>query len=224
MVAKINASKLIESSTRNLEKMFKGIEKSSSDTKINMEKLMKDMGDYDVLVGIPQEKASRKDGEISNAELAFMHTHGVRSPKMIKEMEKDIKKGSSYSEAYKLYLLSHGSPAYRVPPRPIIEPAIEANIEVLAKGLKKAMEHFLEGDKENGESELNRVGLRAQGYVRGWFTDPRNNWPPNAPSTVQRKGSDRPLIDTGELRKSITYIVKTKQDVQTENKTNAKEE
>ena len=42
-----------------------------------------------------------------------------------------------------------------------------------------------------------------------------NNWPPNSPSVIaekRRKGSTnpRPLIDTGELRKSITYFVKTK--------------
>ena len=34
-----------------------------------------------------------------------------------------------------------------------------------------------------------------------------NGWKPNAPSTIKAKGSDKPLIDTGELRKSIRGIV-----------------
>jgi len=34
--------------------------------------------------------------------------------------------------------------------------------------------------------------------------------PPNAPSTIARKGSDVPLIDTGRLRQSIDYVVKVK--------------
>lgn len=32
--------------------------------------------------------------------------------------------------------------------------------------------------------------------------------PPNAPSTIARKGSSTPLIDTGQLRSSITYAVR----------------
>lgn len=31
--------------------------------------------------------------------------------------------------------------------------------------------------------------------------------PPNAPSTIARKGSSKPLVDTGHLRQSITYQV-----------------
>ena len=31
---------------------------------------------------------------------------------------------------------------------------------------------------------------------------------PNAPATVKRKGSSQPLIDTGNLRKSITFVIR----------------
>lgn len=31
--------------------------------------------------------------------------------------------------------------------------------------------------------------------------------PPNAPSTIKKKGSSNPLIDTGQLKNSITYEV-----------------
>ncbi len=33
------------------------------------------------------------------------------------------------------------------------------------------------------------------------------DWAANAPSTIERKGSDSPLIDTGQLRRSITSSV-----------------
>lgn len=39
---------------------------------------------------------------------------------------------------------------------------------------------------------------------RGW-----GSWAPNRPSTVRRKGSDSPLIDTGQLRRSISSAVTT---------------
>ena len=31
-----------------------------------------------------------------------------------------------------------------------------------------------------------------------------------APSTIKRKGSAQPLVDTGALRQSITYIIRPK--------------
>ena len=40
------------------------------------------------------------------------------------------------------------------------------------------------------------------------FENPKNNWPPNSPRTIAKKGSDVPLIDTGELRKSITHVIR----------------
>ncbi|MBY6921870.1 hypothetical protein HYH30_19035, partial [Clostridium botulinum] len=43
---------------------------------------------------------------------------------------------------------------------------------------------------------------------RAWFTNPSNNWAENSAETIKRKDSDKPLIDTGELRKSITYVIK----------------
>ena len=33
---------------------------------------------------------------------------------------------------------------------------------------------------------------------------------PNAPSTIRRKGSSKPLIDTGRMRQSVDYVIKPK--------------
>jgi hypothetical protein len=38
--------------------------------------------------------------------------------------------------------------------------------------------------------------------------------PPNAPSTIEQKGSSKPLVDKGRLRQSITYEVTSKANVQ----------
>lgn len=37
-------------------------------------------------------------------------------------------------------------------------------------------------------------------------------YPPNAPSTIKKKGSSNPLIDTGHMRSSIRYVVKSAED------------
>jgi hypothetical protein len=54
---------------------------------------------------------------------------------------------------------------------------------------------------------MKRAGMEAVNRVKSFFTDPRNNWPRNAPSTIRRKGSSRRNIDTGALRDAMTYVL-----------------
>lgn len=149
-----------------------------------MEKGLKQLADFEVLVGIPEEKTDREEvpdiGPVTNAELAFIHTHG--------------------------------SPMRNIPPRPIIEPAIEdsENSKAISEDLKLAIQAALDGDRAKTISQLNKAGISAQNAVRDWFTNPRNNWAPNSPRTIAKKKSDRPLIDTGQLRKAISYVVRKK--------------
>lgn len=97
----------------------------------------------------------------------------------------------------------------RVPPRPVIEPAIEAkdNRAVIVEELKGAAVAALDGKPGEVTRRLKRAGMEGQNRSRAWFTDPRNHWAPNAPSTIRRKGSDRPNIDTSQMRKAIISIV-----------------
>jgi hypothetical protein len=66
----------------------------------------------------------------------------------------------------------------------------------------------LAGDAEGAKKKMLRAALQGQNVCRAWFTDGRNGWAPNKPATIARKGSDRPLIDTGALRASIVGIVR----------------
>ena len=161
----------------------------------------------DVLVGIPQEGSSRKSGEgITNAELAYIHTHGIRNIGMRQEMQGSLDHGTPYSKAYEMYIQAHGSPLWNSPPRPIIEPAIEDMKGPISEQLRQAIVAALEGG--NPEPALKRAGMLGQNAARGWFVNPKNNWAPNSPLTIAKKKSDKPLINTGELRKSITFIVR----------------
>ncbi len=166
-----------------------------------------------VYVGIPEKNAARKGDPVTNAQLAFLLTHGVRDVDMRRIMyAAQHNRKITYSQALALYIHSYGSPLWQIPPRPIIEPAIEdkQNRRVIEKELELAAKAALDGKKEEVRKHLQRAGMIAQNVVRGWFTNPRNHWAPNAPSTIKRKGSSQPNIDTGDLRKSITYVVETK--------------
>lgn len=50
-----------------------------------------------------------------------------------------------------------------------------------------------------------RLGARMVGDIQEKITD--LDAPPNAPSTIQKKGSSNPLIDSGGLRMRITFRV-----------------
>ncbi|MDU4960193.1 MAG: hypothetical protein E6X17_05980 [Sporomusaceae bacterium] len=174
-------------------------------------KIMAAVDKLEVYVGIPEEAASRGNEEINNAELSYIHTHGIRDSQMRKDMQPAMDDGKPYSEAYELYVQSHGSPLWQSPPRPIVEPAIEKRKDEIAAELKVAVQAGMNGDVQGAQRQLHAVGQYAAGEVKEFFTDPDNGWPENSPATIKAKGSDRPLMDTGSLRAAITYVVKERE-------------
>ena len=145
-------------------------------------KAMNFMMENEVYVGISDETTTREKGEpVTNAELLFIHTNG--------------------------------SPVNNIPARPVIEPAIKDDKERLSKMMESAFLTAEKGDTEGALRKLKLAGMRAQNVCRAWFVNPKNGWPPNSPGVAARKrakGSTnpKPLIDTGELRKSITYFIR----------------
>lgn len=141
--------------------------------------------------------------------------------KSIKELKKiDVFVGVPQEEAGReqngitnaelLYIHTNGSLTNNIPPRPIVEPAIQDSKEEIGTLLKEAILKALEGDTDGAMAGMERAGTQGENAVKGWFTNPKNNWAENAESTKKRKGSSKPLIDTGQLRKSITHVVKKK--------------
>lgn len=171
-------------------------------------KAMRSLDELEVLVGIPEKTAARGSNSITNAQLAYIQTHGVRKKVMRFEMQGKMDMGTPYSRAFEMYLAAHGSPLWHIPPRPIIEPAIESVQAQIAQKFKLVAQLALDGKKAASNAELKALGMFAQNVVKDWFTDPANGWTPNAPETIKKKKSDRPLIDTGQLRRSITHIIR----------------
>lgn len=180
---------------------------TTHDNTDDLKRALDGLKEMQVYVGVPEEESSREDEDITNAELAFLMTNGVRQRPMRKDMEADVE-AHGYHAAYDMYVQSHGSPLWQTPPRPIIEPAIEDDTAVISELLGEALKAALDGDRDKAMEYLNKAGLEGQAAAQDWFTNPKNGWTPNAQSTIENKGSDKPNIDTGELRKSITYVVK----------------
>lgn len=90
-----------------------------------------------------------------------------------------------------------------IPARPWLDKGVEA-------GTKEIIDTIREGIEDGLESRriMARVGAEAEGAVRKYITD--LDTPPNKPSTIKRKGSSNPLIDTGNLRQSVTSTIDRK--------------
>jgi phage gpG-like protein len=57
------------------------------------------------------------------------------------------------------------------------------------------------------EQILRVAGAFLEGKIKELITETPSEWPKLHPFTIQRKKSDKPLIDTGKLRNSITHKV-----------------
>ena len=163
-----------------------------------------------IMVGISEKEAAREGEEINNAQLLYILSHGVRKKSMRDEMQPNIDAGMKYSLAYQMYIMAHGSPLWHSPPRPVLEPAIEAHKDAISQLFKMVMLAACKGDQTALRNAIINCGTAAQNYCRDWFSDPRNGWAPNSPVTIALKGSARPMVDTGTMRKAITYVVRDK--------------
>lgn len=100
----------------------------------------------------------------------------------------------------------------RIPARPFLRPAIEEGTPKFVRLAEIDLPDILLG-KQPVSRLTNRMGNLAVGLVQQKITDIKT--PPNAPSTIAKKGSDNPLIDTGALRQSINYLtIDDRQDIE----------
>jgi phage gpG-like protein len=136
-----------------------------------------------VEIGIRGDSAPRDSGEIDNVGLGTIHEFGAT----IRRSKAD---GSTYLIA--------------IPARSFLRDTLDTNkdayIQVIARLKKRLVPITI-----NPPQALNLLGLRVQGDIKRRIG--RGIDPPNTEETIARKGSTTPLIDTGNLRQSITYQV-----------------
>ena len=111
-----------------------------------------------------------------------------------------------------LYLHEAGVPSRNIPPRPVLEPALgQKEVKKSMSGcMRQALfEAVVKGSIDGAENELEKAGMIGRDACKKYITD-GTHLAPNAPSTIAKKGSSTPLIDTGALLNSITYEVRRK--------------
>jgi len=96
---------------------------------------------------------------------------------------------------------------WRIPPRPFIRGFVENKSEDIKAMQERLMKLVSEG-KMSADTAIKRLGQFAQDGIKRYIID--GQFEPNAEATVRRKGSSRPLIDTGTMRNSVRYQVTKK--------------
>jgi hypothetical protein len=144
--------------------------------------------------------------------------------------EKNVRESGEMNNATLLYIHTNGSEKRNLPPRPLIEPALEANDEKIAADLAEVSRLLLEGNYQGALKMMRTTGKDALNMITDFYDDPsQNQWPRNQDATVRAKIKkkykskkkrkeameeyaaggevDQVLVDTGALRSSITYVI-----------------
>ena len=168
-------------------------------------KAIRDLTNKRVMVGVPEEDAQRTDEEEGDDQA---------------------------TNALIGYVLENGCPEINIPPRPFLVPGVENCQETVTARLKKAGVSALSGNSGDVTTQLNACGLIAVSSVK----DKMDTGPfePLADATLEARvrrnngsqvgaaeelasrragnppGTDlaQPLIDTGNLQNSITYVIR----------------
>lgn len=91
-----------------------------------------------------------------------------------------------------------------IPKRDPITPVIEENQSKYRGYIANSVVSILEGSMEI-ESMWQLIGIEAQADIQQYMVN--GKFAPLNPKTIKRKGSSKPLIDTGQLRQGVTYVV-----------------
>ncbi len=139
---------------------------------------------------------------------------GVKFQKMLKELaEKEVRVGFQHGKAVE----DDGTDicdiaawnelgTVHIPARPFLRQSVDDNLSKINSFLQEKKKDLVHG--ASAEQVLKEIGIFQKDLIQEKITD--GSFAPNAPSTVKKKGSSKPLIDTGRMRQSVNYEIKAK--------------
>jgi len=101
-----------------------------------------------------------------------------------------------------------GSETKGIPPRSFIRMPLEERAKDLRADIVREIGDYVRNNQSE-ETALKRIGIAAENIIQKAFdTKGFGKWPALKASTIAKKGSASPLIDTAEMRRAITSEVK----------------
>lgn len=154
---------------------------------------------YVIEVGVLSGKEKkRQKGRFNTAE----------DTKKYAESHKEEKVQIGITNAELMYIHENGSPLHHIPARPVLQLTIDwvNSSGMINEIISKIIDTYIvtDGNLDEVDKAVERFCLKIQNYARKLIYDKDPRLTPNAPSTIAKKGSDTPLLDTGQLARSIT--------------------
>lgn len=128
----------------------------------------------------------------------------------------------TFGNAAIAYVQENGSPANNIPARAFLRPGLQSYLPEAIALLKAGARHALRGNVGAAQKTLKKIGMEATRSVQAVFK--ANDWAPLAESTLRQRAARQakksgkkrvkkinrpnPLIDTGQLLRSITYVIR----------------
>ena len=89
------------------------------------------------------------------------------------------------------------------PSRPFLRKSVDENQDKIQEFVAKQTKSLTKG--VGAEEVLKLIGIFQKDLIQEKITE--GSYVPNAPSTIRKKKSDKPLIDTGRMRQSVNYVI-----------------
>ncbi|MCL1987422.1 MAG: hypothetical protein FWG64_05560 [Firmicutes bacterium] len=93
-----------------------------------------------------------------------------------------------------------------IPPRPFLRQSVDNNQQQISDFVKKELANL--GNGKTAQQILQRIGTYQKGLIQQEIQ--KGNFTPNAESTIRKKKSAAPLIDTGRLMQGVHFVIEEK--------------
>lgn len=135
------------------------------------------------------------------------YIEGDKSHKSKKDRsKKHSNKNTTYINMAQLASVhEYGSPKKGIPERSFIRSWVDNNQPEIMRRIERMVKGIIDG-KVTPEIALKTIGVFASGGIKKQLKS--ISTPPLSEKTIKEKGSSQPLIDTGQMRSSIRFIVK----------------
>lgn len=97
----------------------------------------------------------------------------------------------------------------RVPERSFMRTSFDENEKSFMEATQEQLNDIMFNGKTT-EQALGLIGQVIESAVKKKITEGDSSWEALKPATIERKGSSKPLIDTGQMRQSVRYQVVNK--------------
>lgn len=139
---------------------------------------------------------------------------GIRFQKMLKELaDKEVRIGFQHGAAAE----ENGTDVCdvaawnelgteHIPSRPFLRKSVDENESRINAFLQSKKKDLVSGTSAG--QVLKEIGVFQKDLIQEKITE--GDFAPNADSTIRKKGSSKPLIDSGRMRQSVNYVIQKK--------------